>query len=198
MPRSQRIRNFINEYNESPKVEKMSFIPPFFILALEFILIIHAILNGNLFVIIITSILVIISFIEIIFVSREINEHYKRINFDREMTIRLDDFIIEKNEKNVKKIIEEFINEHPNYNTHRNEIYHVACQIMETHKEEMWERTLDTRLKKYIEKNKRENIRTIIEKFIEKYPEYKKYPEKVYPLAAQMIDKYKSIKRKRK
>ena len=94
MPRSKRLRNFINEYNESPKTEKMSFIPPFFILALEFILITHSILYGNLFVIIITSILVIISLIEIIFVSAEIHEHYKRINFDREMTIRLDDFII--------------------------------------------------------------------------------------------------------
>jgi hypothetical protein len=191
MPRSQRLRNFINECNESPKLEKMSFIPPFFILALEFILITHAILNGNLFVIIITSILVIISFIEIIFVSREIHQHYKRINFDREMTIRLDDFIIEKNEKNVKKIVEEFINEHPNYITYRNEIYHVACQIMETHKEEMWERTLDTRLKKYIKKNKKEKFRTLIENFIEKYPEYKKNPGKVYPLAAQMIEKYR-------
>jgi len=198
MPRSQRLRNFINEYNESPKVEKMSFIPPFFILTLEFILITHAILYGNLFVIIITSILVIISFIEIIFVTREIHEHYKRISFDREMTIRLDDFIIEKNEKNVKKIVEEFINEHSNYITNRNEIYHVACQIMETHKEEMWERILDTRLKKFIEKYKIQNIRILIENFIEKYPGYKKDPGKVYPLAAQMIEKYRLLKRKKK
>lgn len=198
MPRSKRLRNFINEYNESPKTEKMSFIPPFFILALEFILIIHAIFYGNLFVIIITSILVIISLIEIIFVSAEIHEHYQRTNFDREMTIRLDDFIIEKNEKNVKKIVEEFINKNSHYETDRNEIYHVACQIMATHKEEMWERTLDTRLKLFIEKNNSHNIRTLIENFIDKYPEYKKDPGKVYPLAAQMIEKYKKLQEKKK
>ena len=198
MPRSKRLRNFITEYNESPKTEKMSFIPPFFILALEFILIIHAIFYGNLFVIIITSILVIISLIEIIFVSAEIHEHYKRINFDREMTIRLDDFIIKKNEKNVKKIVEEFINKNSNYETHRNEIYHVACHIMATHKEEMWERTLDTRLKLFIEKNDSRNIRVLIKNFVDKYPEYKDNPGKVYPLAAQMIEKYKKPKEKKK
>ena len=198
MPRSKRLRNFINEYNESPKTEKMSFIPPFFILTLEFILIIHAIFYGNLFVIIITSILVIISLIEIIFVSAEIHEHYQRTNFDREMTIRLDDFIIEKNEKNVKKIVEEFIHKNFHYETHRNEIYHVACQIMATHKEEMWEGTLDTRLKLFIEKNNSHNIRTLIENFIDKYPEYKKDPGKVYPLAAQMIEKYKKLQEKKK
>ena len=62
----------------------------------------------------------------------------------------------------------------------------------------MWERTLDTRLKKFIEKNKSQNIRTLIENFIEKYPGYKKYPGNIYPLAAQMIEKYRLLKRKRK
>ncbi len=114
------------------------------------------------------------------------------------MTIRLDDFIIEKNEKNVKKIVEEFINKNSHYETDINEIYHVACQIMATHKEEMWERTLDTRLKLFIEKNNSHNIRTLIENFIDKYPEYKKDPGKVYPLAAQMIEKYKKLQEKKK
>ena len=58
---------------------------------------------------------------------------------------------------------------------------------METHKEEMWERILNARLKNFIKKNKSQNIRTLIEKFVEKYPEYKKGPGKVYPLAAQII-----------
>jgi hypothetical protein len=195
MPRSGRLRNFIKEYNESQRVEKLSFIPPFFILALEIILIIHSIVYFNLFVIIITLILVVISVIEIIFVTSEIHEHYQNSTFDREMTIRLDDFIIEKNENNVKKIVENFIDEHTEYNTHRNEIYHIACQIMETHKEELWEKTLDIRLKKFIKKNPNKNIKEIIEKFIEKYPEYKKYPGKVYPIAALMIEKYNKLKR---
>jgi hypothetical protein len=137
MPRCGRFRRFIKEYNESQKTDKISFIPPFFILILEIILITHALIENNIFVIWLTSILVIISIIEIIFVTREIHEHYQSSNFDRELTIRLDDFIIGKNEKNVKNIVEKFIDKNPNYEKYRNEIYRISCQIMETHKKEL-------------------------------------------------------------
>ena len=43
MPRSGRLRTFIKEYRESPRTERVSFFPPFLILALEVILIAHAI-----------------------------------------------------------------------------------------------------------------------------------------------------------
>jgi len=52
MPRCGRLRNFIREYKESPRTERISFIPPFLILTLEIILIIHAILLNEIFVII--------------------------------------------------------------------------------------------------------------------------------------------------
>ncbi|MCJ2513061.1 MAG: hypothetical protein LN408_01265 [Candidatus Thermoplasmatota archaeon] len=190
MPRTGRFRRFIKEYNESQKTDKISFIPPFFILILEIILITHAIIENNVFVIWLTLILVIISIIEIIFVAREIHEHYQSNNFDRELTIRLDDFIIEKNEKNVQTIVEKFIDVHPNYEIYRNEIYHIACQIMETHKKELWEKTLELRLKKYVLKNSNYSMKEIMDNFMEKFPEYKKDPGRVYPLAAQMIEKY--------
>ena len=190
MPRSGRLRTFIKEYNESQKTDKISFIPPFFILILEIILITHAIIENNVFVIWLTLILVIISIIEIIFVTREIHEHYQSINFDRELTIRLDDFIIEKNEKNVQKIVEKFIDLHPNYKENRNEIYHISCQIMETHKQELWEKTLEIRLKKFISKNPKNSMREVIDKFVEKFPEYKKYPGRIYSLSAQIFEKY--------
>jgi hypothetical protein len=191
MPRSSRLQNFICEYNESPKLEKISFIPPFFILILEIILITHAIIENNTFVIILTFILVIISILEIILVAREIHEHYQRSGFDRKLTIRLDDFIIEKNETNVQKIVEDFIDKYPNYKVNRNEIYHIACQIMETHKEELWEKTLENRLKKYIKKSDKIIMKDIIEKFITKYPEYKKNPGKVYQIVSDHIIKNK-------
>ena len=197
MPRSIRLRNFISEFNESPKLEKISFIPPFFILALEIILITHAIIYNNIFVIILTFILVIISIIEIILVGKEIHDHYQRNSFDRQLTIRLDDFIIEKNETNVQKIVEEFIENHPNYNINRNEIYHIACQIMETHEEELWEETLENRLKIFIKKSDKTNMKEIIEKFIKKYPEYKKDLGKVYPLVADYIIKNKKNQSKK-
>ena len=190
MPRTGRFRRFIKEYNESQKTDKISFIPPFFILILEIILITHAIIENNVFVIWLTLILVIISIIEIIFVAREIHEHYQSNNFDRELTIRLDDFIIEKNEINVQTMVEKFIDVHPNYEIYRNEIYHIACQIMETHKKELWEKTLELRLKKYVLKNSNYSMKEIMDNFMEKFPEYRKDPGRVYPLAAQMIEKY--------
>ena len=190
MPRSGRLQRFIKEYNESQKTDKLSFIPPFFILILETILITHAIIENNVFVIWLTFVLLIISIIEIIFVGREIHEHYQCSTFDRELTIRLDDFILKKNEKNVQNIVEKFINEHPNYESNRNEIYHIACQIMETHKKELWEKTLNLRLKKFVLKNSKLSIREIIDNFIEKYPEYKQDPDKIYPIAARIIDIY--------
>ena len=190
MPRSVRLRSFIKEYNESEKTDKLSFIPPFFILILEIILITHAIIENNIFVIWLTLILVIISIIEILFVSREIHEHYNKNSFDRELTIRLDDFIMEKHENNVQQIVEKFIELHPNYEEYRNEIYHISCQIMETHKKEIWEKTLELKLKKFISKNSDTPIKQIIDNFIEKNPEYKSDPDKVYPLAAHFIEKY--------
>jgi len=190
MPRCGRFRRFIREYNESKKTDKISFIPPFFILILEIILITHALIENNIFVIWLTSILLIISIIEIIFVTREIHEHYQSSNFDRELTIRLDDFIIGKNEKNVKNIVEKFIDKNPNYEQYRNEIYRISCQIMETHRKELWEKTLEIRLKKFITSNINLAIREIIDNFLEKFPEYKKDPGRVYPLAAKMIERY--------
>jgi len=190
MPRSGRLRRFIKEYNESQKTDKISFIPPFFILILEIILLTHALIENNVFVIWLTTILLIISIIEIIFVSREIHEHYQCSSFDRELTIRLDDFIIGKNEKNVQKIVEKFIDQNPKYEKHRNEIYHISCQIMETHKKELWENTLELKLKKFISKNRELSIRELIDSFVEKYSEYKKDPDKIYPLAAKYIEKY--------
>ena len=96
MPRSGRLRSFIKECKESQKVERISFLPPFLILALELILIAHAISIMETFVIILTAILVVISIIELILVSMEIHEHYQITNFDKILTIRLDDLLQRK------------------------------------------------------------------------------------------------------
>ena len=187
MPRSGRLRNFIREYKECPRTERISFIPPFFILAIETILIIHAILLNEMFVIILTAILLIISTIETIIVSYEIHEHYTKINFDKKLTIRLDDFITEKKEKNVKKIVPDFIKHYPEYEKHRDEIYHTTCQILETHKEEEIEKELYGKIIKFIGKKKKLTVDNIVKSFIEKYPKYKKYRGEIYVLSAQIL-----------
>jgi hypothetical protein len=190
MPRSGRLRTLIKEYKESPRTERISFIPPFLILAIETILIIHAILLNEIFVIILTLILLIISTIEIVIVTYEMHEHYTKINFDKILTIRLDDFIIEKKEENVKKIVSDFIDIYPEYEKHRNEIYHTSCQILETHKKEAIEKELSNKLTKFIKKKKKTTIDDIVVAFIKKFPKYKKYRGEIYILSAKIMSEY--------
>jgi hypothetical protein len=187
MPRCGRIRGFIREYRESPRTERISFIPPFIILSIEIILIIHAIFLNEMFVIALTFVLLTISFIEIVIVSYEIHEHYSQINFDKKLTIRLDDFITEKKEKNVKKIVTDFIKQYPEYEKHRNEIYHTTCQILETHKEEKIEKELSNLLYKFIKKQKKPTVDKVVDSFIKKYPKYRKYRAEIYIITAQTL-----------
>lgn len=191
MPRSGRLRSFIKECKESPKVERISFLPPFLILALELILIAHAISIMETFVIILTSILVVISIIELILVSMEIHEHYQITNFDKILTIRLDDFITEKKVKNVKKIVADFLQNYPEYERHRNEIYHTTCQILETHKEEELEKEIYNKLDVFFKKMEKENVDDIVESFVSKFPKYKPYRIDIY----ERICKLKGLNR---
>ena len=188
MPRSGRLRNFIREYKESPRFEKLSFIPPFLIIIVEGVLLVHALTIDvpNIMVVELTTILLIISIVEILFVGEEIHEHYRRTTTDRTLTIRLDDFIIERKKKNVKLLVEEFIEVYPSYRNQRDEIYHIACQIMQTHKEEAIEKTIEDALKPFFKRNKKKNVDEILEGFIKKYPKYKKYSAEVYQKICQL------------
>ena len=198
MPRSGRLRTFIREYEESPRTEKLSFIPPFLIIIVEGVLLAHALTIDvpDIMVVELTSVLLIISIVEILFVSREIHEHYTKSNFERILTIKLDDFIIERKIENVKKTVEEFIEQYPNYKNHRNEIYHTTCQIMETHKEEVWEKNLTNKLETLIKRRKKMNVDEIIEAYIKKYPKDKKYRSKIYEKTCQILDGSKKKQKK--
>jgi len=188
MPRSGRLRNFIREYKESPRFEKLSFIPPFLILIIEGVLLAHALTIDvpDIMVVELTIILLAISLVEIIFVSNEIHEHYLKSNFDRKLTIRLDDFITEKKEENVKKIVTGFIEQYPGYEKYRNEIYHTACQILETHRQEAIEKEISDKLIKFIKRKKKATVDEIIDSFIKKFPKYKKYRGEVYELTCKI------------
>ncbi len=189
MPRSGRLRTFIREYKESPKTEKFSFIPPFLILIVEAILLIHALTIDvpDIMVVELTAILLVISIIEILLVSREIHEHYTKNNFDKVLTIKLDDFITETRQKNVKKIVTDFIEENPKYNSKRNEIYHTACQILETHYEEEIEKELTKKLKRFVKQNKDLNVDEIVENFAKSYPQYKRYRSEIYTKTCKFL-----------
>jgi hypothetical protein len=190
MPRCGGIRRYLREIAESPDAEKIAFIPPFIILIIETVLIIHAFMLNEVFVIVLTGFLFFVSVIEILMITREIHQHRCQTNFERELAIRLDDFIIDRHMDNVSNIVTDFLNEFEEYHGNRTMIYHIACQIMETHKRELWEKTLKTRLKLFLEKTDERALRNIIERFLTKYPEYRKDPEKVYQLTALYIDRW--------
>lgn len=105
MPRCGRLRSLLTEYNESPRAEKLSFVLPFLILTLELILLTHALIEKTMFVLILISILLTISIFEIILVSIEMHEEYLQKNYDKILTIKLDDFITEKKKKCKKNSI---------------------------------------------------------------------------------------------
>jgi len=193
MPRSGRLRNFIKEYKGSPRFEKLSFMPPFLILIVEGVLLAHALTINvpDIMVVELTTVLLIISLVEILFVSRDIHGHYHRTNFDQILTIRLDDFIIKRKKKNVKLLVEEFVGIYPNYRSYRNEIYHIACQIMDTHKEEALEETIEDTLKIFIKKNRTKNVDEILGTFIKKHPKYKKYSSEIYQKICQLKEQTK-------
>ena len=186
MPRCGRLRNVIQEYNESPKVQKLSFVVPFLILALEIILITHSILYQEFFVMTLTLVLLAISIIEIALVSREIREEYIQNNFDRTLTIKLDDFITGKKERNVKRIVTGFIEKHPEYKGKRNEIYHTTCQILETHKKEAIEQEFVKKLETYVKKSKKAEVDEIVKGFVDKYPKYRRFRGEIYVKTCQL------------
>ena len=188
MPRSGRLRNYIKEIAESQTVEKLSFFPPFLILLVEIILLIHAFQIQVLYVIQLTIILVVLSVIEIILVMTEMHEHYKQTNFDRILTIKLDDFILDHKFKNVKVVCNKFLDEHTEYCNERNEVYHIACQILETHKEELWEHYLAKDLHRFIKSTKDSSVDDILKAFIKKYDKYKNDPAKVYQQICEILD----------
>ena len=188
MPRSPHIRSYINELAESKTVEKLSFFPPFLILFVECILLIHAIQEQVLYVIELTIILVVLSVIEIFLVITELHEHYKQMNFDRILTIKLDDFILDHKFKNVQVICNQFLDEYPQYNNERNEVYHIACQILETHKKELWEHDLEKDLNAFIKTTKYTVVDDILKAFLKKHHKYKSNPGKTYKRICEILD----------
>jgi hypothetical protein len=189
MPRSTRLQNYIKEVAESRTVEKLSFFPPFLILIVEIILLIHAFEIQVLYVIELTIILVALSIIEIFLIMTELHDHYTQLNFDRILTIKLDDFIMDHKYKNVQIVVNKFIDKYPQYCNERNEIYHIACQILETHKEELLEHDLNQDLQKFIKTTKLTSVDDILQEFLEKNKKYRSNPSKIYKQICEILDK---------
>jgi hypothetical protein len=195
MPRCGRTRQYLKDVAESQRFEKISFILPFIILTIEIILLIHAFSIQEIYVIFLTMFLLVISIAELLFVLQEIHEHQQLNSIERELTIRLDDFILERGTTNVSTVVEEFLSKHDNYCRKRNMVYHIACQIMETHEKELWEKNLENRLNRFIKENPSLPLQEIVIQFIDTFPEYRQEPQTIYQIAAPIIsDKNQNVK----
>jgi len=135
MARCSRTRSFFSEVVKSPFGEKLSFLLPFFVITIDIIILEHAIRIQETYIIACTLFLFFLSLFEIIIVSRELHRNYQKSNFEKTLTIKLDNFISEKKGYNIKKIIEDFIALNPEYSAHKNDVYQITCQIIETRKE---------------------------------------------------------------
>ena len=143
MARCSRIRCFLREVAKSPFFEKLSFILPFFVLSIDIIILEHALRIQETYIIACTLFLFFLSIFEIIIVSRELHRNYQKSCFEKRLIIQLDDFLEEKKGYNVKKIVEDFITINPEYSRHRNDVYEIICQILETHEENNADKIID-------------------------------------------------------
>ena len=119
------------------------------------------------------------------------HERYINENFDRILTIYLDDFITEKKEKNVKRIVTDFTEKFPEYTSYRSDIYKISCQILETHKEEDVEKELVKKINSFIKIRKRKNVDDILKGFLRRYPKYKKDRALVYEKICEILGRRK-------
>ena len=191
MLRCGNIRRYLHEIAESPRAEKISFIPPFVILGAEIILLNHALTIGESHVIFLTLFLLLVSVIELFLVALEIHEHRKQSMFERILTIKLDDFIMETRRTNVKEIVSKFIERYPMYRTNRSEVYRLTCQIMQTHKDEKMEAEYSTKLRSFVRSAKETNATEIVSRFLKKYAQYERYRLEIYEKVCQMLEKKK-------
>ena len=136
MVRCRRLSCFLRETFESPLTEKLSFILPFFIITVDIILIEHAIRINEHYIIVFTTLLFVLSLIEITVTLQDIRGHHKKDNLEKTIAIELDKFMSKKDAEDVKILVEDFIKKNPQYNKHIGKVYHIACHVIESKKDD--------------------------------------------------------------
>jgi len=131
MVRYGRLRRFLSEIAGSPLVEKVSLILPFVILGIDFHILNYSLHRMDFEIVLPAVILLVLSLIEIVVVVDEIHVTALKMSRERELTIKLEKFVLENPELNVKDVVNRFIKKHPEYKELRRDIYHLVCQIFE-------------------------------------------------------------------
>jgi len=131
MVRYSKLRKFLTEIAGSPVVEKISLILPFIILGIDVHILQYSLFRKDFEIVLPATILLALSIIEIIVVIDEIHVTARKMNMERELTIKLEKFIFDNPKLNVKEIVNKFVEKHPEYKDLRKDIYHITCQIFQ-------------------------------------------------------------------
>ena len=131
MVRYSKLRKFLTEIAGSPVVEKISLILPFIILGIDIHILQYSLFRKDFEIILPATILLALSIVEIIVVIDEIHVTARKMNMERELTIKLEKFIFDNPKLNVKEIVNKFVEKHPEYKDLRKDIYHITCQIFQ-------------------------------------------------------------------
>jgi len=131
MARYSKLRKFLTEIAGSPSIEKISLILPFIILGIDIHILQYSLFRKDFEIVLPATILLALSIIEIIVVIDEIHVTARKMNMERELTIRLEKFIFDNPKLNVKEVVNKFMEKHPEYKDLRKDIYHITCQIFQ-------------------------------------------------------------------
>lgn len=135
MPRFSRCRSLLCELSTSPVVEKLSLLLPVLVLIIDIVLIEHAVRINEQYIIFFTSVLFSLSVTEILIVLSEIHTNYQKNIGLKTLTAKLSDFMAHKKGKNVKILVSQFIERHPEYLSNRDEVYQIVCKILREHEQ---------------------------------------------------------------
>ena len=131
MARYSKLRKFLTEIAGSPLVEKISLILPFIILGIDVHILQYSLFRKDFEIVLPATILLALSIVEIIVVIDEIHVTARKMNMERELTIKLEKFIFDNPKLNVKEVVNKFVEKHPEYKDLRKDIYHITCQIFQ-------------------------------------------------------------------
>ena len=131
MARYSKLRKFLTEIAGSPLVEKISLILPFIILGIDIHILQYSLFRKDFEIVLPATILLALSIVEIIVVIDEIHVTARKMNMERELTIKLEKFIFDNPKLNVKEVVNKFMEKHPEYKDLRKDIYHITCQIFQ-------------------------------------------------------------------
>jgi len=123
-------RNLLNEILTASRIIKIALIIPFIVLLFDAEIFYYSWTNQEKTILIASGFVLFLSILEIIAVIKEIHEHVSKIRRREILEERMKKIAKEIKNPTVRKIVDEFMAKYPReYSI--NEVYHVACILMD-------------------------------------------------------------------